>query len=1260
MRIVIDLQGAQTESRFRGIGRYSLSIAQAIARNRGDHEVIIALNGLFEHTIEPIRAAFEGILPQENIRVWIAPGPVFDKDEKNACRREAAEYIREAFLASLQPDIIFITSLFEGFDENAVISVGLFDKKTISIVTLHDLIPFRNPDQYLRSNPNFEAFYLRKIEHLKRAYAWLAVSKFSAIEGCGLLEFDKDRTSVVYEASDSRFQRIGISSFFKKKLITQYTIFRPFVLYAGGGDARKNLSRLIRAYSLLPSDMRKSHQLVMAGKLWDNELHDLIGTAKSAGLDKDELVFTGYVSDDELVQFYNLCELFIFPSWEEGFGLPALEAMSCGAPVIAANSSSLPEVLGREDALFDPFSEDSIASKIADVLLDESFREDLARHGIEQAKKFSWNNCAMKAISAFEQFGRQREQNNESLNTQSIRPKLAFISPLPPERSGIADYSAELLRALSQIYDIDVIVNQPEISDTWIKACLPVRQVNWFIKHFNRYDRLLYHIGNSLFHLHMFDLLDRFPGVVVLHDFFLSSAKAHLDLKGQLPSTWVPELYLSHGYLAVWERFHIPDSMDVVYKYPCNFSTIKKAVGIITHSAHSAQLAQDWYDLELDDFWKIVPLLRAPIGETDKMMARVKLGLSKDDFIVCCFGMIAPTKLNHDLIRAWLSSKLAKDIHCQLIFVGEKHDGDYGKKLEDVIHKNSLKSSILLTGWVDAETFRHYLASADMAVQLRTNSRGETSAAILDCMNFGLPTIVNANGSIAELPRDSVWMLPDGFNDSELIEALETLWQDSNKRQALGDRARMVVMEKHAPRICAEKYTQAIESFYAGIHTGTKALINKLTELDKVPVDEASIKALAASISQNMPSKHPAHQLLVDISGLVQTDLKTGIERVTRSILEDLLLDPPPGYRVEPVYAASDHLGYRYARNFTMRLLECPVSGLVDDLIETYPGDIFLGLELQSQIVPIQISYLKSLHDFGVKIIFIVYDLLPVLLPQHFPEGVKEIHSKWLSAIAQFDGAICISMTVADDIMEWLKINSPNRLRPFKIGHFKLGADVENSVPTLGLPDDAPHVLAALAGRPCFLMVGTIEPRKGYLQVIAAFDELIRQGIDINLAIVGNEGWKGVPEGMRRTIPEIVNILRSHPERDKRLFWLEGISDEYLEKVYAASTCLIAASEGEGFGLPLIEAAKHNLPIIARDISVFHEVAGDHAFYFKGKEPSDLAKAVQEWLELFKNDRHPKPDGISCLTWKQSTRQMLDVILKENWYEEWIPQKAGK
>jgi len=234
---------------------------------------------------------------------------------------------------------------------------------------------------------------------------------------------------------------------------------------------------------------------------------------------------------------------------------------------------------------------------------------------------------------------------------------------------------------------------------------------------------------------------------------------------------------------------------------------------------------------------------------------------------------------------------------------------------------------------------------------------------------------------------------------------------------------------------------------------------------------------------------------------------------------------------------------------------------------------------------------------------------------------------------------------VADELNVWLRTHGSKREREFRIGWFHLGADVENSAPTRGLPKNAQQTLAQLSARPSFLMVGTIEPRKGYLQSLAAFTQLWQEGVDVNLVVVGKEGWKNLSEDIRRTIPEIANRLRNHPELNKRLFWLEGISDEYLEKVYAASTGLIAASEGEGFGLPLIEAAQHKLPIIARNIPVFREVAGEHAFYFEGMEANDPVAALQIWLKLFHQEKHPKSDAMPCLTWQQSAQQLLRCIV---------------
>lgn len=825
------------------------------------------------------------------------------------------------------------------------------------------------------------------------------------------------------------------------------------------------------------------------------------------------------------------------------------------------------------------------------------------------------------------------------------RPRLAYLSPLPPEHSGIADYSAELLPELARYYDIEVVVTQPEISDPWIKACLPVRTVEWFTQHADHYDRILYQMGNSPFHQHMFGLLDSFPGIVVLNDFYLSSLLAHLDLGGFAPDEWVRELYHSHGYPAVWERFRAKDLSGTILRYPCNFSLIQMAVGLIVHSAHPVRLTEKWYGDGGGQDWSVIPLLRTPVMSTDKAEARRKIGLGGDEFIVCAFGKLGPIKQNHRLLRAWQNSKLSKNRRCRLVFVGENDDGEYGAKMVDAIRKSGMSDRIAITGWVDAGIYKCYLESADLAVQLRTLSRGETSAAILDCMNYGLPLVVNANGSAAALPQDAVRMIPDEFEDIELGDALEKLWSDAEYRQAMAARAKQNLSTHHLPHECARQYAQTIETFYANQQLGRRGLIEELSGLENMPSDAETHLAVAKAIAKNIPLKRPARQILVDISELVQRDSRSGIQRVTRSILHEWLLNPPEGYRVEPVYATLDGTGYRYARSFSLGFLGCPEIGLRDDPVDAQPGDLFIGLDLQHYIVPLQADHLESLHHQGVRILFVIYDLLPIRLPEDFQPEMKDLHEQWLSLVCRVaDGVICISRSVADELAEWLNAGGPKRLRPLKIGWNHLGGDIENSVPSRGLPADADRIFQQMAARPSFLMVGTVEPRKGHAETLAAVERLWADGAEVNLAIVGKQGWK---------VEDLADRLRNHPELGKRLFWLEGISDEYLSEVYGSCACLIAASKDEGFGLPLIEAAKNKLPIIARDIPVFREVAGDHAFYFSGQDPSDIAAAIKAWLVLYRSGNHPCSDGIRWLTWKESAQQLLDLILNDRWQTVW-------
>jgi glycosyltransferase involved in cell wall biosynthesis len=821
----------------------------------------------------------------------------------------------------------------------------------------------------------------------------------------------------------------------------------------------------------------------------------------------------------------------------------------------------------------------------------------------------------------------------------SARPRLAYVSPLAPERTGISDYSGELLPYLARHYDIDVVVAQPQVQDEWVRAHCQVRTVEWFEQHGASYDRVLYHFGNSRYHQHMFRLLERHPGAVVLHDFYLGHLLSGMEHDGPYTHAWSDALYRSHGYAALARGLHPASRAEAIWEFPCNLPVLLGARGVIVHSRFSANLAREWYGPQLSESWALVPHLRIPVPEDPDARARARaaLGIADDEFVVCSFGVIGSLKLSHELVEAWARSGLARRRECSLVFVGQNERGRYGRQLARRTRDRDV-GRVRITGWADNEIYRHYLAAADVAVQLRVRSRGETSGAVLDCLNHGVPTIVNAHGAMADLPAQAVHRIAGALDIAELARALDKLWSDTTYRQAMRASSRAYLLRHHEPSACAQAYADAIERFHVRPRTMAVDVARRVAALGPLTPDEAI--EVARAIDYSLPRPRETRQLLVDVSAICRTDLKTGIQRVVRSVLKGLVASPPAGWRIEPVYLtdAGGRWHLRYARRYMLGLLGCPADTLDDDVVEPDAGDVFLGLDLAGGFVLAadRAELLSGWKAKGVSINFVVYDLLPAVMPDKFPQAEYEPFCAWLDVVARADGVFCISNAVAQEFAAWRARVHGARPGPW-VGHFHLGADIQQSAPTHGKPESHEAVTAALQARPTFLMVGTLEPRKGGAQVIAALEALWARGIDCNLAIVGKQGWQ---------VDALAASIRDHAESGRRLFWLQGISDEFLDHVYRASTCLVAASEGEGFGLPLIEAAQHGIPIVARDIPVFREVAGNHAFYFTGMEGANLAAALEDWLDLHRQGRHPPSAGMDWLTWQESTEQLKRLLAR--------------
>ena len=825
MHILIDIQGLQSESKVRGIGRYTLELTRAIINNCGQHRISLLLNGLYPiGNINDAKAKFHGLVHEKDCYVFSAVGPIEYRNINNIPRNKASRQCREAAIAEIAPDIVLISTFFEGYTDDFIVSISE-NVSWKTFVICYDLIPLLNKERYL-CDPLFEKFYMNKVSELRKVDGLLAISESSRQEFISHANIDENKIINISSAASDDFRQIELSEYIIQDITQRFQLPEKFILSLAMIDSRKNIETLIFSYGKLSEELQNEYPLVLAYKVNPEDKKRIIELAQDNGVNINSLVFTGYLNDQDLIVLYNLCTLFVFPSLHEGFGLPPLEAMKCGAATIASGTTSLPEVIGWDGAMFDPRNPDAICTLICKALTDEEYYSALKENARIQAQKFSWNISAERAIAAMEKL---------------------------------------------------------------------------------------------------------------------------LDSQSQ--------------------------------------------------------------------------------------------------------------------------STNRTDIHNNIVNISE----------------------------------------------------------------------------ITELTPN---------------EQLRAAW----------------------------------------------------------------------AIARNNFTQHK-RKILVDISVLVHHDAKTGIQRVSRSILTQLRKIDLHGYEVYPVYYTHGEY-YRYANRFTADNFD---SGLKSDNPVLFTkDDILLVADLTAHLFPDIIPEINYIRKAGAKAVFIVYDILPILHPEWCAESIRQAFPLWLKGLVSCaDQLICISESVANEVRNWIDAQETDVNPYLMVDSFHLGADFEGSLPSKGMPETATAFLAGMSSVPTFLMVGTLEPRKGHSQTLAAFKQLWSEGYDFQLCIVGKQGWN---------VESLISEIENSDELNNKLFWLQNISDEYLDAIYANACALIFASNGEGFGLPLIEAAQKNIPLIIRDIPVFKEIAESNAFYFHGQKPDDLKNAIIEWHKLYTNHTHPTSAGIKWQTWRQSVEQLLSKL----------------
>lgn len=393
MRIAIDLQACQsTTSRTRGIGRYSLALARAMVMNASHHEFWLMLSSQFPDTIPALCAEFAPLVRAERIRIYDPPG------FRGFLSRQTRSPSPAGLLAEIVPDVVHITSPFEQED----MARATNEARILTAATVYDVIPLLYPKQYLQQG---KRTYHRKLGMLCRANVLLAISDHTRLEVIEHLGIVPEKIVNISAGVDAGFRRQVMLPEEECSFRARMDLPRPFIMYAGALDWRKNVTGFVAAFGLLAKELRECYQLAIVGPTSRQEKTRLAALMLAHGLRSEQFRILGYVSDKDLVTLYSLCDLFVLASFHEGFGLPVAEAMACGAPTLGSNTTSIPEVIGREDALFDPRQPETIAAAIDLALTNEAFRQSLRSYGPSQARKFTWHRSALRALRAIEGLG---------------------------------------------------------------------------------------------------------------------------------------------------------------------------------------------------------------------------------------------------------------------------------------------------------------------------------------------------------------------------------------------------------------------------------------------------------------------------------------------------------------------------------------------------------------------------------------------------------------------------------------------------------------------------------------------------------------------------------------------------------------------------------------------------------------------------------------------------------------------------------------
>ncbi|WP_282939479.1 glycosyltransferase [Paenibacillus sp. RC67] len=784
MRILIDIQTLYTPEKNRGIGIYTYNWIKDFIKQDNSHRYYLLRkkNNKWEFS-------------------FVTQYIDFDKRIQEDHNWEIGEL--EDFVEKKHIDIIHFTSPLM-FD----IEVPKIENSKVKISYLvYDLIPLVMQEQYYAKWPqHIQNLYNSRCELIAKADMVLTISEASKNDLLKFYPMDSSKIHVIYASTNENLYHPGKSGSENTIINEELGLSSPFIYSLTGYDPRKNNKGLINAFSKVVKEL-PNIKLVISGIKQETEKAELTSYARENGISDKQILFLGFVSDDCLVSLYKECELFVFPSLYEGFGLPVLEAMRCGAPVITTKSSSIPEVTNNAAILVDVNNDEMLAEAIISILTNKQLSEELKIKSIKQAEKFSWDHSTQLSLHAFQMLASTSLLN---LELNSEKPVMAYFSPLNPQSSGISDYSEELLTKLKDYFDIKIFVNGYIPENSFIKDNFVVLD---YKDHFNELEQIkirVYHMGNNELHSWIYDAIINYPGSVVLHDLNLYGFYIYTKYLRGDKTGFVNELAYSHGQ----KGLHAGEQLLTMNTYPNDqeFPMFKKVVEISNQVIVHSKWVKDKIEIESDFQGSIVTIPSGIlVNESSLTKVELKKSLQMDlnKISIGVFGNVIPNK-RIDVILRVISELIKTNTNIELNIIGHCNS-EMKEHIMKNLKKMNINNYVKIIPGPSLEIFKKYIEASDLCINLRWPTFGETSATLVRSLGYGVPCIVSNVGSYMEYPDSCVWKVDvDEYEEELLLAYLMEIVNNPMLRNEMGAFGELYMKENHDFNVVAKLFSQAL------------------------------------------------------------------------------------------------------------------------------------------------------------------------------------------------------------------------------------------------------------------------------------------------------------------------------------------------------------------------------------------------------------------------------------------------------------------